>query len=194
MARNRGRTRIERDTLGAIDVPGEALYGAQTARAVVNFPIGGWRMPAGLLAALARIKAAFARANGELGLLAPDVAGAIAAAAAEVAAGSLGEHFPVDVFQTGSGTSTNMNMNEVLAHLRRPARSAATRRRHRRSIPTITSTSRQSSNDVVPTAIRARRSGLLARSGTAGRGSRGRRAAPPERRAPRDGRRSAART
>ena len=115
--RSSGKTRLEKDTLGSMEVPADALYGAQTARAVANFPISGWTLPAGFLSALARIKAAFARANGERGLLSREMAKAIAAAADEVAAGSHLEHFPLDVFQTGSGTSTNMNMNEVLAHL-----------------------------------------------------------------------------
>ncbi len=109
--------RVEFDTLGQMQVPAGALYGAQTARAVTNFPISGWRMPGRFLVALANIKAAYARAHGELGLLAQPLSEAIVAAAEEVAGGSWGEHFPVDVFQTGSGTSTNMNMNEVVAHL-----------------------------------------------------------------------------
>jgi len=147
------RVRIEHDTLGTIEVPEEALYGAQTARAVENFPISGWRLPPGFLAALARIKAAFARANGERGALPPGHAAAIEAAADEVARGRHAEHFPVDVFQTGSGTSTNMNMNEVVARLARvrigegPAGSAPVH-------PNDHVNMGQSSNDVVPAALR----------------------------------------
>ena len=112
-----GTRRTEHDTLGPMEVPSDALYGAQTARAVDNFPISGWVLPSSFLSALASIKAAFARAHGELGLLPEEHAAAIAACASEVADEKHTEHFPVDVFQTGSGTSTNMNMNEVLAHL-----------------------------------------------------------------------------
>ena len=106
MTRSSGKTRPEKDTLGAMAVPAGVLYGAQTARAVANFPISGWTLPAGFLAALARIKAAFARANGERGLVRGDCADAIASAADEVASGAHLSHFPVDVFQTGSGTSS----------------------------------------------------------------------------------------
>ncbi len=153
MAKTAGATRKERDTLGTMDVPAAALYGAQTARAVANFAVSGWRMPAGFLASLARIKAAFARANGEQGLIAAEVAASIATAADEVAAGEHAEHFPVDVFQTGSGTSTNMNMNEVLAHLsnRRLGGDPAA---HRPVHPNDHVNLSQSSNDVVPAAIR----------------------------------------
>src|SRR5690242_13341556 len=106
--------RIERDTMGEMRVPGDALYGAQTARAVANFPISGRRMPRAFLRAMGMIKAAAARVNGRMGELTPDLAGAIEHAADEVAGGKHDEHFPVDVFQTGSGTSTNMNANEVI--------------------------------------------------------------------------------
>ncbi len=109
--------RTEHDTMGEVEVPASALYGAQTARAIVNFPLSGWRLPRAFLTALARIKAAFARANGAAGRLPDDLARAIATAAETIAAGEHLDQFPVDVFQTGSGTSTNMNMNEVLAHL-----------------------------------------------------------------------------
>jgi fumarate hydratase, class II len=153
MAKRTGATRKERDTLGSMEVPAAALYGAQTARAVANFAVSGWRMPAGFLTALAAIKAAYARAHGELGLLAAETAGAVATAADEVAAGEHAEHFPVDVFQTGSGTSTNMNMNEVLAHLanRRLGGDPAA---HRPVHPNDHVNLSQSSNDVVPAAIR----------------------------------------
>ncbi len=147
------RVRRERDTLGDMDVPADALYGAQTARAVENFRISGWTVPGGLLRAIAAIKRAFARANGEVGLLPHDVAEAIAAAAAEVAAGAHRDSFPVDVFQTGSGTSTNMNVNEVVAHLanRRLGGDPAA---HRPVHPNDHVNLGQSSNDVVPAALR----------------------------------------
>ena len=99
-------TRTERDTMGPMEVPAGALYGAQTARAAANFPISGWRMPRAFLAALGRIKQAAAEVNAEAGRLDAAVGKAIAQAAGEVAARELDEHFVVDVFQTGSGTST----------------------------------------------------------------------------------------
>ncbi|HUK13900.1 MAG TPA: lyase family protein, partial [Thermoanaerobaculaceae bacterium] len=155
MARRRPEParRIESDTLGEMEVPAAALYGAQTARAVANFPISGWTMPHAFLVALARIKAAFAEANRERGLLDARRAGAIAAAAEEVAAGEHLEQFPIDVFQTGSGTSTNMNMNEVVAHLanRRLHGDPAA---HRPVHPNDHVNLGQSSNDAVPAALR----------------------------------------
>jgi fumarate hydratase, class II len=153
--------RIERDTMGAMEVPAEALYGAQTARAVVNFPISGWRLPATFLGVLARIKGTYAEANRERGLLSGELAGAIVAAAEEVARGGMAEQFPLDVFQTGSGTSTNMNMNEVLAHLadRRLAQDAAGSAGPEpegklRVHPNDHVNMGQSSNDVIPAAVR----------------------------------------
>ncbi|HVN76187.1 MAG TPA: lyase family protein [Thermoanaerobaculaceae bacterium] len=148
-----GPTRLERDTLGAMEVPEDALYGAQTARAVENFPISGWALPPGFLAALAMIKGAFARANGERGLLAGAEAAAIATAADEVVAGGHLEQFPIDVFQTGSGTSTNMNMNEVLAHLAN-VRLGGDPAAHRPVHPNDHVNLGQSSNDAVPAALR----------------------------------------
>jgi fumarate hydratase class II len=109
--------RIERDSMGELQVPAKALWGAQTQRAVQNFPISGRPMPRAFIRAVALIKAAAAQANCALGLLDAQVAAAIAKAADEVAAGDHDAHFPVDVFQTGSGTSTNMNANEVIARL-----------------------------------------------------------------------------
>jgi fumarate hydratase, class II len=109
--------RVEHDTMGEVRVPEDALWGAQTQRAVENFPISGQPLPSALIHALAEIKAAAASANGALGVLDDDMAKAIGAAASGVAAGSYDEHFPIDVFQTGSGTSTNMNVNEVVARL-----------------------------------------------------------------------------
>jgi fumarate hydratase class II len=151
--RSSGTTRTEKDTLGVMKVPADALYGAQTARAIANFPISGWTLPGGFLSALARVKAAFARANGERGLLSPEAARAIATAADEVAAGAHLEHFPVDVFQTGSGTSTNMNMNEVLAHLANRALGGDAAA-HTPVHPNDHVNLGQSSNDAIPAALR----------------------------------------
>jgi fumarate hydratase class II len=143
------RIRTERDSLGPVEVPEEALYGPQTARAVANFPVSGWRMPTGFLRALARVKRAAARVNADLGRLDPDRAGRIAAAAAEALAGTHDAHFPVDVFQTGSGTSSNMNMNEVLA-----ARANALGGKDAAPVhPNDHVNAGQSSNDIVPTAL-----------------------------------------
>jgi fumarate hydratase, class II len=111
------KTRIEHDSMGAMAVPGDALYGAQTARAMENFPIGSLRPQRPFIRALALIKAAAARVNGRHGWVAPERAAAIERAAMEVAEGKHDAQFVVDVFQTGSGTSTNMNANEVIAHL-----------------------------------------------------------------------------
>ena len=99
-------TRIEKDSMGEMEVPGSALYGASTQRAVLNFPISGYRFPREFIRALGLVKMAAARANQALGKLDSARADLIAQAAAEVSAGVLDEHFPVDIFQTGSGTST----------------------------------------------------------------------------------------
>ena len=141
-----GRTRIEHDAMGEVAVPADALWGAQTQRAVENFPVSGERVDPRLIVALARIKAAAARANAALGRLDPDDASAIAAAADAIAAGAHAEQFPLDVFQTGSGTSTNMNVNEVIAALVRAG--------HGRDVhPNDHVNASQSSNDVFPSAI-----------------------------------------
>jgi len=132
--------------MGELSVPAHALWGAQTQRAVQNFPISGLTLPRELIAALGLIKQAAARANLELQLLEPQVAQAIDAAAGEVAAGRQDEHFPIDVFQTGSGTSSNMNANEVIAHL-------ATRSLGKPVHANDQVNMGQSSNDVIPTAI-----------------------------------------
>src|SRR5687768_8629895 len=100
--------------MGEVRVPASARWGAQTQRAVENFPISGQPLDRAVVAALARIKAAAAEVNAELGVIDGEVAGAIVAAADEVALGHWDDHFPIDVFQTGSGTSTNMNVNEVV--------------------------------------------------------------------------------
>ena len=138
--------RTEHDTMGDVLVPVDALYRAQTQRAVENFPISGTRLERGHVEALARIKKAAARANAELGVLPPDVAQAIATAADEVAAGEHDRDFPVDVYQTGSGTSSNMNANEVIATL-------ATRHLGRPVHPNDHVNASQSSNDVFPTSV-----------------------------------------
>src|SRR5262249_38597720 len=113
----RGRMRVERDSMGDVEVPADALYGASTQRAVINFPISGQRFPRRFIRAQALIKRAAAEVNAELGLLDPVRAEAIGAAAQEVADGRYDDHFPIDVYQTGSATSTNTNFNEVIARL-----------------------------------------------------------------------------
>src|SRR5438045_7042875 len=110
------KNRIERDSMGQIAVPAGALYGAQTQRAVENFPISNLRFPREFIRAMGLIKLASARANMDLGLLDKKLGTAIAASAQEVVDGKLDEHFVLDIFQTGSGTSTNMNTNEVLSN------------------------------------------------------------------------------
>src|SRR5690554_3837308 len=113
----RSGTRIEHDSMGELAVPVEALYGAQTQRAVNNFPVSGQRMPAAFIRALILAKTAAARANVELEQISPAQGDAIVAACQELLAGDFMQHFPVEVFQTGSGTSSNMNANEVIATL-----------------------------------------------------------------------------
>jgi fumarate hydratase, class II len=138
--------RSERDSMGEVQVPAEALWGAQTQRAVQNFPVSGLAMPRPFISALGLIKQAAARANEQLRLLEPKVAQAVAAAAAEVAANAHDREFPIDVFQTGSGTSSNMNANEVIAAL-------ASRRLGQAVHANDHVNMCQSSNDVIPTAI-----------------------------------------
>jgi len=138
--------RIEHDTMGEVRVPADALYGAQTQRAVENFPISGTRLERGHIEALAQIKKAAARANAELGVLDADIAAAIVVAADEVTGGAHDAHFPVDIFQTGSGTSSNMNANEVIATL-------ASRHLGRDVHPNDHVNASQSSNDVFPTSV-----------------------------------------
>jgi fumarate hydratase class II len=144
--------RQERDSMGVLEVPDTAYYGAQTQRAVVNFPISGMTMPAPFITALAQIKRCAARTNQELGLVSARIAGAIAQAAGDVLDGKLSDQFVVDVFQTGSGTSTNMNMNEVLAGR---ANEILTGVRGGKDPvhPNDHVNLGQSSNDVIPTAI-----------------------------------------
>ncbi len=138
--------RIEHDTMGEVKVPKDALYAAQTQRAVENFPISGTKLERAQIAALAQIKKAAALANAELGVLDAPVAKAIAQAAEEVISGKHDDQFPVDIFQTGSGTSSNMNMNEVLATL-------ATRHLGANVHPNDHVNASQSSNDVFPTSV-----------------------------------------
>jgi fumarate hydratase, class II len=138
--------RIEKDSMGELRVPADALWGAQTQRAIDNFPISGRPMPPEFIRAVGLVKWAAAGANLELGLIEAEIASAIRAAAAEVAAGEHYPQFPVDVFQTGSGTSTNMNANEVIAAL-------ASRIAGRPVHPNDHVNMGQSSNDVIPTAI-----------------------------------------
>jgi fumarate hydratase class II len=144
-------SRIERDSMGEMEVPADALYGASTQRAVLNFPISGQRFPRAFIRALALIKQAAAETNQELGLLDRAVAQAIVAAAADVAGGRHDDQFPIDIYQTGSGTSTNTNINEVIAHLAtaRLAADEGTTKVH----PNDHVNRCQSSNDVIPTAL-----------------------------------------
>jgi fumarate hydratase class II len=138
--------RTERDTMGEVEVPVDALWRAQTQRAVQNFPISGRGLEPAHICALAQIKGAAAQVNAELGVIDREVADAIAVAAAHVADGGYDEHFPIDVFQTGSGTSSNMNANEVIASL-------AARELGREVHPNDDVNASQSSNDVFPSSI-----------------------------------------
>jgi len=138
--------RIEHDSMGEVRVPAAAKWRAQTQRAVENFPVSGLRLERAHIEALARIKAAAAKVNTELGVLDKDMADAITEAADEVAAGRWDDHFPIDVFQTGSGTSSNMNANEVIASL-------ATEKLGRPVHPNDHVNASQSSNDVFPSSI-----------------------------------------
>ncbi len=140
------KTRVEKDSMGEIRVPADALYGAQTQRAVDNFPVSGMPMPRAFIRALGLIKASAARVNRDLELLDGKIAEAVATAADEVACGVHDSQFPIDVFQTGSGTSSNMNANEVIARLAGARASLAVH-------PNDHVNMCQSSNDVIPTAI-----------------------------------------
>jgi fumarate hydratase class II len=141
-----GKYRIEKDSMGELKVPDDALWGAQTQRAVENFPISGLRMPRQFIAALGLVKWASAGANAELGLLPNSIAIAIQKAALAVAAGEHDAQFPIDVFQTGSGTSSNMNANEVIARLASQSLGANVH-------PNDHVNMSQSSNDVIPTCV-----------------------------------------
>jgi fumarate hydratase class II len=152
--RTEKKMRVERDSLGPVRVPVEALWGAHTQRAVMNFPISGTSFGRKFIGALGRIKRACARSNVELGVLDPGLGEAIVRACDEVVDGTLDEHFPVDIFQTGSGTSTNMNANEVIARrasqlLRAGSQGGPSTVVH----PNDHVNLGQSSNDVIPTAL-----------------------------------------
>ena len=149
-----GGYRIEHDSMGEVAVPADALWGAQTQRAVQNFPVSGEVLHRDLIMALASIKAEAALVNVELGVLAPELGRAIHAAAAKIAAGEYLDQFPLDVFQTGSGTSSNMNANEVIATL-------ASRELGRPVHPNDHVNASQSSNDVFPSAIHLAAARLL---------------------------------
>ncbi|MES4793447.1 MAG: hypothetical protein C4321_11135 [Chloroflexota bacterium] len=138
--------RIEHDSMGELKVPADALWGAQTQRALENFPISGLTLPREFIRALGLIKACAAAANLKLGHLKSAQAGAIRKAAERVAAGEFDDQFPIDIFQTGSGTSSNMNANEVIAHI-------ASRESKAKIHPNDHVNYGQSSNDVIPTAI-----------------------------------------
>ena len=146
--------RVEHDTMGEVLVPASALYAAQTQRAVENFPISGRGLEAAQIIALARIKRAAAIVNGRRGIIPEDVAAAIVAAAEEVIAGGHLEQFPIDVYQTGSGTSSNMNMNEVLASLASASLGSPVH-------PNDHVNASQSSNDVFPTSVHLAATGAL---------------------------------
>jgi fumarate hydratase, class II len=141
-----GKTRVERDSLGELHVPEDALYGAQTQRAIDNFHISDLRMPPAFIRALGLVKSCAATVNTDLGVLDSVIARAVCSAADEIAAGAHYEQFPLDVFQTGSGTSTNMNANEVIARL-------ASQRSCIAVHPNDHVNYGQSSNDVIPTVI-----------------------------------------
>jgi len=145
-------TRTEKDSLGAIDVPADAYWGAQTQRSLENFPIGDERMPVAVIRAYASIKKAAATANADLGVIVPDHARAIGLACDEVLAGRLDDAFPLLVWQTGSGTQTNMNVNEVLAN-RATELLGGDFRLEKRVHPNDEVNASQSSNDTFPTAM-----------------------------------------
>src|SRR3989440_6007496 len=144
-------TRIERDSMGEMQVPINAYYGASTQRAVLNFPISNLRFPRDFIRALGQIKQVAAQVNAELGNIDSSVAEVVVQAAQEVIDGKLDEHFVLDIFQTGSGTSTNMNANEVIAN--RASELLGGSRGSRKVHPNDHVNFGQSSNDVIPTAI-----------------------------------------
>jgi fumarate hydratase, class II len=149
--------RVEHDSMGEVLVPADALWGAQTQRAVENFPVSAERLPREMIGALASIKGVSATVNGQIGVLEPDMARAIHDAAAEVARGRYDDQFPIDMFQTGSGTSSNMNANEVIASL-------ASRTLGRLVHPNDHVNASQSSNDVFPSAIHLAATRMIKRS------------------------------
>jgi len=148
---NTAETRTERDSMGEMQVPANAYYGASTQRAVLNFPISDLRFPRQFIRAIGQIKQAAARVNAALGTVDPQIAEAIDRAAQEVIDGKLDDNFVLDIFQTGSGTSTNMNANEVIAN--RASELLGGSRGSRKAHPNDHVNFGQSSNDVIPTAI-----------------------------------------
>ncbi len=149
MAGKSAKTRIERDSMGEMEVPADALWGASTQRAVLNFPVSGERFSRRFIQALGIIKGAAAGTNAELGVIDGKLAEVIQAAAKEVADGALDDEFVLDIFQTGSGTSTNMNANEVIANRAQQLLGAGAEPIH----PNDHVNASQSSNDVIPTAL-----------------------------------------
>src|ERR1700704_6378292 len=147
-----GRTRMEKDSMGEMSLPESALYGASTQRAVLNFPVSGYRFSRAFIRALGLIKWAAAQANHDLGLLDAERSALIVQAAEEVIEGKLDDHFPLDIFQTGSGTSTNTNANEVIAN-RAAQLSRESIGSHAPVHPNDHVNMGQSSNDVIPSAI-----------------------------------------
>src|SRR5690349_17574396 len=146
------KTRVEKDSMGEMSVPASAHYGASTQRAVLNFPVSGWRVSRPFIRALGLLKWAAAQANHDLGLLDAERSALIVQAAEEVVEGKLDDHFPLDIFQTGSGTSTNTNANEVIAN--RCAQLAGKAVGSRSLVhPNDHVNMGQSSNDVIPSAI-----------------------------------------
>src|SRR5437868_3579867 len=153
-------TRTEKDSMGEMTLPAGALHGASTHRAVLNFPVSGYRFSRPFIRALGLIKWAAAQANHDLGLLDAERAALIVQAAEEVAEGKLDDHFPLDIFQTGSGTSTNTNANEVVAN--RCAQLAGKKIGSRELVhPNDHVNMGQSSNDVIPSAIHISAAGQL---------------------------------
>ena len=151
MTATTGATRTERDSMGPMEVPADAYYGASTMRAVLNFPISPYRFPRPFIRALGQIKLAAAQTNAELGLVPREIATAIEAAAQEVIDGRFDDDFPIDIFQTGSGTSTNMNANEVIAN--RASEILGGERGSKKVHPNDHVNYCQSSNDVIPSAM-----------------------------------------
>ncbi|HRY29826.1 MAG TPA: class II fumarate hydratase [Elusimicrobiota bacterium] len=146
------KTRVEKDSLGSRNVPAEAYYGIQTLRAMENFPVSGWRFPRGFIAALGLVKKAAAESNADMGLLDEKTGRAVARAAGELAEGKFDADFPVDIFQTGSGTSANMNANEIVAHRANELLGGAKGAKSPVH-PNDHVNMGQSSNDVIPTAL-----------------------------------------
>ena len=151
MTTAKSKVRVERDSMGPMEVPADALYGASTMRAVLNFPISDLRFPRSFIRALGLVKLAAAKTNMGLSLLDQKIGDAIVAAAQEVSDGKLDEHFVLDIFQTGSGTSTNTNANEVIAN--RASQILGGELGSRLVHPNDHVNKGQSSNDVIPTAI-----------------------------------------